>query len=227
MRLIPKLPPYSWKNCPPFWHGPWCHKGWGTLTQSGQHPPHPPICPPPPFTLPCSLPVCQFLHPLLQEGHMGFYSCVARSSTGEAAWSGWLRRRGEFFLCSLIFLPALFSKLASKVVSTSTPIPRTDFIFQRPCCGCWGEEDRSGTCGSRCEQGQFTLSPAPGSPFSRLLWEGGDDTGAIFSPSFYSKIISSLQKTGEQHQTPLQNPVPLQDLPRSLWSQRSPRTALL
>ncbi|OWK17497.1 hypothetical protein Celaphus_00013517, partial [Cervus elaphus hippelaphus] len=29
----------------------------------------------------------------VQEGHMGFYSCVARSSTGEAAWSGWLRRR--------------------------------------------------------------------------------------------------------------------------------------
>lgn len=63
---------------------------------------------------------------------MGFYSCVAKSSTGEAAWSGWLRRRGEFFLCSLIFLPALFSKLASKVVSTSTPTPRTGFISQRP-----------------------------------------------------------------------------------------------
>ncbi|XP_043730003.1 roundabout homolog 3 isoform X1 [Cervus elaphus] len=32
----------------------------------------------------------------MQEGHMGFYSCVARSSTGEAAWSGWLRRREDW-----------------------------------------------------------------------------------------------------------------------------------
>uniref|UniRef100_A0A452EJT6 Roundabout homolog 3 n=1 Tax=Capra hircus TaxID=9925 RepID=A0A452EJT6_CAPHI len=31
----------------------------------------------------------------VQEGHMGFYSCVAKSSTGEAAWSGWLRRRED------------------------------------------------------------------------------------------------------------------------------------
>ncbi|MBW00484.1 Roundabout 3, partial [Eschrichtius robustus] len=29
----------------------------------------------------------------VQEMHMGFYSCVAKSSTGEATWSGWLRRR--------------------------------------------------------------------------------------------------------------------------------------
>ncbi|XP_040111729.1 roundabout homolog 3 [Oryx dammah] len=32
----------------------------------------------------------------VQEGHMGFYSCVAKSSTGEAAWSGWLRRREDW-----------------------------------------------------------------------------------------------------------------------------------
>ena len=68
---------------------------------------------------------------------MGFYSCVAKSSTGEATWSGWLRRRGEFSLCSLV-LPAPFSKPASKVAST-TPNPRTDFIFQMPWPWWWGE----------------------------------------------------------------------------------------
>ncbi|XP_024596531.1 roundabout homolog 3 [Neophocaena asiaeorientalis asiaeorientalis] len=32
----------------------------------------------------------------VQEMHMGFYSCVAKSSTGEATWSGWLRRREDW-----------------------------------------------------------------------------------------------------------------------------------
>ncbi|XP_066895638.1 roundabout homolog 3-like [Kogia breviceps] len=32
----------------------------------------------------------------VQETHMGFYSCVAKSSTGEATWSGWLRRREDW-----------------------------------------------------------------------------------------------------------------------------------
>ena len=158
---------------------------------------------------------------------MGFYSCVAKNSTGEAAWSGWLRRRGEFFLCSLIFCQHSSPNWPQR---WSVPPPQPPELVLSPKghgSGCRGEEDRSGTRGSRCEQGQFTLSPAPVSPFSQLLWGGGNDTGAIFSPSFYSKIISSLQKTGEQHQTPLQNPVPLRDLPRSLWSLRSPRTALL
>lgn len=35
---------------------------------------------------------------------MGFYSCVAKSSIGEATWSGWLKMRGEFFLSSLILI---------------------------------------------------------------------------------------------------------------------------
>lgn len=47
---------------------------------------------------------------------MGFYSCVAKSSAGEATWSSWLRRRGEFCL-SLCFASPFI--LASKVVSTS------------------------------------------------------------------------------------------------------------
>ncbi|XP_039728855.1 roundabout homolog 3-like [Pteropus medius] len=38
----------------------------------------------------------------IQEMDMGFYSCVAKSSTGEATWTGWLRRQGEFFFCSLL-----------------------------------------------------------------------------------------------------------------------------
>ncbi|KAM5312130.1 roundabout homolog 3 [Glossophaga mutica] len=31
----------------------------------------------------------------VQEAHMGFYSCVAQSSTGEATWSAWLRGRED------------------------------------------------------------------------------------------------------------------------------------
>lgn len=55
-----------------------------------------------PLTLPSSTPSLPVLYPLLQEMDMGFYSCVAKSSTGEATWTGWLRRQGEFFLCSLL-----------------------------------------------------------------------------------------------------------------------------
>lgn len=40
---------------------------------------------------------------------MGFYSCVARSSIGEATWGGWLRKQGEFLLHALVLL-APFSK---------------------------------------------------------------------------------------------------------------------
>ena len=164
MRIIPKLPSYSWKNCLPFWH-------WSLV---GQHPPHPPIHPSPPFALPCSLPTCQFLHPLLQEGHMGFYSCVAKSSTGEAAWSGWLRKRGEFFLCSLIFCQHSSPNWPQRWSIPPHQTPALVLSSKGHGCGYGGgEEDRSGTRGSRCEQGQFTLSPAPASPFSRLLWEGG------------------------------------------------------
>lgn len=50
---------------------------------------------PSPYLDPLCLPV---LYPLPQEMDMGFYSCVAKSSTGEATWSSWLRRRGEFCL---------------------------------------------------------------------------------------------------------------------------------
>lgn len=50
--------------------------------------------------------------------------------------------------------------------------------------------------------------------------------GGNLFPSFDLKIISSLQKIGEYHQSPLQNPVPLQGLPLGQWSLRSPRTAL-
>uniref|UniRef100_A0A8D0RQM8 Roundabout homolog 3 n=1 Tax=Sus scrofa TaxID=9823 RepID=A0A8D0RQM8_PIG len=32
----------------------------------------------------------------VQETHMGFYSCVAKSPTGEATWSGWLRRQEDW-----------------------------------------------------------------------------------------------------------------------------------
>ncbi|KAM4827988.1 roundabout homolog 3 [Thomomys bottae] len=32
----------------------------------------------------------------VQEVDMGFYSCVAKSSTGEATWSGWLRKREDW-----------------------------------------------------------------------------------------------------------------------------------
>ncbi|KAM5224790.1 roundabout homolog 3 isoform 2-T2 [Hipposideros larvatus] len=32
----------------------------------------------------------------VQETDMGFYSCVAKSSTGEATWSGWLRRQEDW-----------------------------------------------------------------------------------------------------------------------------------
>lgn len=48
-----------------------------------------------PLPLPCSAPSLPVLYPLLQEMDLGFYSCVAKSSMGEATWSSWLRRRGE------------------------------------------------------------------------------------------------------------------------------------
>lgn len=105
---------------------------------------------------------------------MGFYSCVAKSSTGEAAWSGWLRRRGEFFLCSLIFCQHSSPNWPQRWSIPPHQTPELVLSSKGHGCGCGGgEEDRSGTRGSGCEQGQFTLSPAPASPFSRLLWEGG------------------------------------------------------
>lgn len=79
-------------------------------------------------------------------------------------------------------------------------------------------------------RGQFTnhipISTITTATAPQLLWEGGGDTGAIPFLSFYLKIISSLQKMGEFHQSPLRSPVPLQGLPLSHWSLRSPRTAL-
>ncbi|XP_077612743.1 roundabout homolog 3 [Crocuta crocuta] len=36
----------------------------------------------------------------VQEMDMGFYSCVAKSSTGEATWSSWLRRREDWGVSS-------------------------------------------------------------------------------------------------------------------------------
>lgn len=156
---------------------------------------------------PCSLPVCQFLHPLLQEGHMGFYSCVAKSSTGEAAWSGWLRRRGEFFLCSLIFCQHSSPDWPQR---WSIPPPQTPELVlssKGHGCGSWGE-DRSGTCGNRCEQGQFTLSPAPGSPFSRLLWERGDYTGPIVLLKDYLLIAEDQGATPDPPAEPSNPPGP-------------------
>lgn len=79
------------------------------------------------------------------------------------------------------------------------------------------------------EQGLVHYVPPPPSPLSQRHSSSGKEegyAGAIFSPSFYSKIISSLQKTGEYHQTLLQNTVPLRGLPRNQWSLTLPRTAL-
>lgn len=159
---------------------------------------------------------------------MGFYSCVAKSPTGEATWSGWLRRQGEFFLCSLVW-PAAFSKPASKVVSTSS---NPGLILASKCHDHGGreEEDRSVALGRQTGAGVSSYIPSSPSPLSQLHSSSGKEagyTGAIFFSSFYLKIISSLQKTGEDHQTPLQNPVALRGLPLSRWSRRSPRTASL
>lgn len=66
-----------------------------------------------PFTLPCSISSLPVLYPPLQETDMGFYSCVAKSSTGEATWSSWLRKRGEFCLWPLA-LPIKHPNLLGK-----------------------------------------------------------------------------------------------------------------
>lgn len=44
---------------------------------------------------------------------MGFYSCVAKSSIGEATWNSWLKKRGKFIHQSPD-LPEAFSKFALK-----------------------------------------------------------------------------------------------------------------
>lgn len=109
---------------------------------------------------PCSLPVLQVSTLSCRRGHGILQLCgqeLHRKPPGVAGLGG---EGGFSFVLS--FLPALFSKLASKVVNTSPSNPQNWFYLPKAMAVavCWAE-DRSGTCGNRCEQGQFTLSPAP------------------------------------------------------------------
>lgn len=54
---------------------------------------------------------------------MGFYSCVAKSSAGEATWSGWLRRRGEFLF------PCFASTFLQPYFKGSQYLPKSQHWF--------------------------------------------------------------------------------------------------
>lgn len=225
MRLIPKLPPYSWKNCLPFWHWSLVPKGLGT-----------PLCcrvdsilsilymPTPLHLHLAAAPSVPVFSTLSLGGTHGILQLCGQELHREAAWSeAQAQEAGEFFTLFSHFLPALFSKLASKVVNTSPQTPELVLSSKGHSCGCWAED--SGTCGNRCEQESVPLSPAPGStilltPLGKRRLHPG--------PSFYSKIISSLQKTRE----PTRNPPAGTEHPSGTslatcghWD--APRTALL
>ena len=213
MRIIPKLPSYSWKNCLPFWH----------CSLVGQHPPHPHPSPCPAHS---------------QRASSSTLSCRRGTWDSIAVWPRAPRGRppgvaglggGVSFSFVLSFFASTLLQIGLKGGQYLPTKPQNWFYLPKAMAVAVG-------VGKRTEVVPVGVDVSRVSSLCPLLLRhhsqgssGKEDDyiGAIFPPSFYSKIISSLQKTGEQHQTPLQNPGRLRDLPRSLWSLKSPRTALL
>ena len=125
---------------------------------------------------------------------------------------------------------------ASTVLQTSFKAvnthPTPGLALSSQCCGrgSGGRKAEVVSSGGGCEQHVHCvpLSTVTVTALSGNSPQGSSGEKAVYilSPFFYLNIISSLQKTGENHQTRLQNPVPLRGLPLSQWSPRSPRTAL-
>lgn len=221
MRLIPQLPPDSWKNCLPFWHWSLVPKGLGTTAAEWT------------ASSPSSYMPTSTLH-LAHSQCASFSTLSCRRGTWDstAVWPRAPQGRlpgvaglggGVSFSFVLSFFASTLLQIGLKGGQYLPLKPQNWFYLPKAMAVALGgrtEVVPVGTDVSRVS----SLCPrlqghhSHGSSGKEEITPG---------PSFYSKIISSLQKTREQHQTPLQNPVPLRDLPRSLWSLRSPRTALL
>lgn len=85
---------------------------------------------------------------------MGFYSCVAKSSIGEATWNSWLRKQGKFIHQSS--LAVAFSRFVLRVAN----IFQASGLILSSKHYVGGDGDEPVHSGGRCESGLIYITIA-------------------------------------------------------------------